>query len=379
MKTLENYVKLLGTMDHRQEAWKTSRPKFTEENLHFDRISEMDLSLNSMKVYTIEMRSSVIMRDLIFSLRPMQGWALSTRSMPINTDTVCLSSEFEDAESDYEGITEMFRRLDAGESRDKVREVLPLSVSNTYTFTLDHRVLVSFLKTLQEDYLNLWYEYGIPMLVECGLSLDELKESTVRSALEYYKIHDNEKINGIQQTGTMIHGHYQMKMALASQFLRQHYSKIKTGLWNIADDYYDLHMTQASKIDMVFYIDSHSYSRLMAMRAHWVIDWSMDMWGGIVGDFVKDMTTKEFWEFIPNGNGKTDPYWADVYNRVLREDPGMPCPIMCEWPAMLFIKEEEVGDSILLQKYKDLVSEGYIIDNPENEHRKKYIELGEEL
>jgi hypothetical protein len=365
-------------MDYRKEAWKTSRPKFTEENLHFDRIEEMDLSLNSMKVYTFEMRSSVIMRDLIFSLRPMEGWALSTRSMPINTDTVCLSSEYEKSHDDYSRIVHMFDMIKEGVPRDKVREVLPLSVSTTYTFTLDHRVLIGLLKTLHKHQFMLWIEYGIPLMVEAGMDMDDLERSTVGTFLEYYKIDDKEKINGISKTGNMIHGHYKMKMALASQFLRQHYSKIKIALWNTEFKVRDFNLCQADMIDIVFYIDDNSYSRLMAMRAHWVIDWSMDMWGGIVGDYVKDMTTKEFWEFIPNGNGKTDPYWADVYNRVLREDPGMPCPIMCEWPAMLDIKLEEVGDSILLQKYRDLVTEGYIIDNPENEHRKKYIELGGE-
>jgi len=376
MLTLQPYVKLLGKMDHRLDAWKTSRPKFTEENLNFNKVAEMDLSLNSMLVYTFEMRSSVIMRDLIFSLRPMGGWALSTRSMPIDEDTVRLSSEYYDRIEDGERVTEMLRRMRAGESRDKIRDILPLTVSSTYTFTIDYRVLISFIKNIEIVSPMLFQTYGIEMLMAADIGYDEYKLSTIGSSLEYYMIQDSEKVDGIQEAGNMIFGHYEMKAALASQFLRQHYSKIKTGLWNIVSEQGAvLDLNQGSMIPMAFYIDKQSYSRLISMRCHWVIDWSLDMWGGIAKDFIEKMTVKEFWEFIPNGNSKPDPYWADVYNRVLHEDPGIPCPIMCEWPAMLAERLSEIGDNPILDKYFELVGAGYIKDNPENEHRVKYLEL----
>jgi hypothetical protein len=374
MKTLDPYVKCLGKMDFRKEAWKTSRPKFNEENLNFDKVADMDLSLNSMLVYTLEMRSSVIMRDLIFSLRPMEGWALSTRSMPINEDTIRLSSEFRYKEKDYARITEMFRLLDDGASRDKVRDILPCTVSSTYTFTIDFRVLMSLCKTLKERSPMLFSIYGIAMLEATGTQA-EFNTTSVRSSYEYYEIQENELLNGIRKAGNVMFGHYKMKMALASQFLRQHYSKIKIGLWNDIDNYYDMNLNQASNVDVCFYIDHNSYHRLMSMRAHWVIDHSEDMWGGIVGDYTEGMSTKQFWEFIPAGGGKEDPYWADVYNRVLLEDPGIPCPIMTEWRGAIDERRKEVGDSKILDLYESLFDEGFVKDNPDNAHRKLYFKL----
>ena len=378
MKTLDTYVKLLGKMDQRRAAWKTSRPKFTEENLNFAKVEEMDLSLNSMLIYTFEMRSSVFFRDLIFSLRPIEGWALSTRSMPINRDTICLSSEFKDSGMGQDGIDQMFEKLKSGISRDHARDVLPLSVSSTYTFTMDYRVLISFCKNIEKLNHPLFLEYCYPMLNAAGIPVIKYEASTVQDSLVYYLIDDGEKINGIQQTGNMMHGHYKMKMALASQFLRQHYSKIKIGLWNIVYDYYNINLHQSDITDIVFYIDIHSYRRLMAMRSHWVLDHSMDMWGSIVGDYIKDMTAEEFWNFTPAGGGKTDPYWADCYNRVLLEDPGVPCPIMTEWPGAITERRKETPDSPVLDMYEKLFDEGFIKDNPENEHRIKYFNLLEE-
>ena len=166
-----------------------------------------------------------------------------------------------------------------------------------------------------------------------------------------------------------------MKMALASQFLRQHYSKIKTGLWNITYDYFDLDIRQRDLMDIVFYTDVHSYHRLMAMRSHWVIDHSADMWGGIVGDYIDTMTPLEFWQFTPAGAGKVDPYWADCYNRVLLEDPGVPCPIMTEWRGALDVRRKEIPVNPILDMYERMFDEGIIKDNPDNEHRIKYFEL----
>lgn len=374
MRTHKNYVRCLGKMDHRREAWKTSRPMFSEEELNFDKVAQMDLSLNSMLVFTFEIRSSALFRDLIFSLRPMEGWALSTRSMPISPDTVRLSSEFDDRDDEYAKIIKMFDLLDAGYSRDQAREVLPMSVSSTYTFTIDFRVLCSFCRTIEALNHDLFNEYCLPMLNTADV-VQEYTKSTVRPSYEYYAIDETERVFGVSQTGNMVFGHYTMKLAMASQFLRQHYSKIKTGLWNGVTDYYNLDLDQKDRMEMAYYIDANSYHRLMAMRSHWVIDWSMDMWGGMVGDYISTMSPQEFWEFTPAGGGKPDPYWADVYNRVLLTDPGVPCPIMTEWPAALEHRRKEIGDNPILDMYDKLFEKGFIKDNPENEHRQKFLSL----
>ena len=82
--------------------------------------------------------------------------------------------------------------------------------------------------------------------------------------------------------------------------------------------------------------------------------------------------------FTPAGAGKKDPYWADCYNRVLLEDPGVPCPIMTEWRGALDIRRQETPLSPVLDMYEQLFDEGIIRDNPDNEHRIKYFSLLEQ-
>lgn len=378
MKTFKPYVRCLAAMDERIAAWNTSRPNFQPGDLSFEEIERMDLSLNSMKVYTLEIRSSVLFRDLVLSLRPIQCWAQSTRSAPLDRDTLRISSEYSHFKEDDEKITEMIRRFDEGEPRDKVRGLLTTTISTIYTITIDHRVVMAFCKSLQILNPEVFDFYGIMMLEAIGGQKAYIN-STVHPIHPFCKITAAEKESErTEKTGSMIFGYYNMKCAMAAQFLRQHYSKIKIGYWDYIPQFFDTTFSQSDKIDVAFYIDEASYSRLMSMRAHWALDWSMDMWGALISDFIEGMTTEEFWNFLPNGGGKKDPYWADVYNRVLRKDPGLPCPIMCEWPAMIEAKKKEVGDSLVIHYYNALAKEGFIPNNPENEYRKLYLSLGEE-
>lgn len=378
MKTYEPYVKMIGVLDDRISAWNTSRPNFKPGDIPLEEVEQMDLSLNSMKVYTLEIRSSVIFRDLIFSLRPIQGWAQSTRSAPLDRDTLRISDEYSEFKEDNDKISEMISRFEDGESRDKVRGLLTTTISTVYTIVIDHRVLMGFLKSLEQINEAVFLRYGT-LFLKATNGFSDYSKSTVKPIHPFVSI--NEKERGEERTekaGSMIFGYYNMKCAMAAQFLRQHYSKIKIGYWDMLPNLFDTSLSQSDTVDVAFYIDEMSYARLMSMRSHWALDWSMDMWGALIGDYIKDMTIEEFWHFLPNGGGKKDPYWADVYNRVLRKDPGIPCPIMCEWPAMISRKEAEVGYSPVIQKYYDLADCGLIIDNPKNEHRMKYIELGGE-
>lgn len=379
MMTSSPYVKLLGKMDHREEAWRTSRPMFSEENMNFDGISKADISLNSMLIYTFEIRSSALFRDLIFSVRPINGWALSTRSMPIGWNTITISSEHNPSDECKARITKVINAVNRGDSIDSVRGLLPMSMSTVYTVTIDFRSLVAFLKTLSATSPYLFFVYGLKLIEAAGIENDYLT-TKVKESTEYYHIRYEERVPGITRTGGMVIGSYTMKSALASQFLRQHYSKIKTGLWNMLieltpNDTRNLCIYQDHPIDVVFYIDHSSYKKLMSMRSHWILDWHEDMWGGLVGDYVKDMSTEEFWEFIPAGGGREDPFFAEAYNRVTGEDPNVPCPIMTEWKGAIHKRKLELGDNIILKKYMDLFDEGFIKDNPDNEHRVKYIQM----
>lgn len=381
MKTLDPYVKLVGMVDGREHAWRVSRPALDEEDLQagLNKVYEMDLSLNSLKVFILEFRASTIFRDMVFSLRPLDGWALSTRSLNLTKDSLSISSEFNDVEG-YESGLKMIDLCDKGHSRDKTRDLLPTTTSTLFTVSMNGRVLISFCKSIEELNPRLFDLYCKKMLEATGME-DEYIKSTIKPVHPFLQITDNERLMGVGHSthGEEVVGYYKVKLALASQFLRQHYAKVKIGYWNNVSNYFNYMPLQSEEIEIVFYTNREAYHGLMSMRCHWALDWSMDMWGGIASDYIKDMRPSEFWDFLPYSNKGGDPYWADVYNRVLHADPGIPCPVMCEWPEMIERKHNDIGDSIILEKYEDLFKYRFIRDNPENIHRKKYLEIQNEI
>jgi hypothetical protein len=168
-----------------------------------------------------------------------------------------------------------------------------------------------------------------------------------------------------------------MKNALMSQFLRQHHSSVKTELWNLIPAYAEKYMDQNDEVNVTCYADKAAYVKLMSLRSHWFADWSEDMWGGIVGDFIQQMNPREFWEFLPNGNGKQDPYFRDMMSRVTREEHNLPCPIMCEWPDLIEARAEMYSASNpIIKAYRGLVAKGFIKDNLNNKYRRMYIDGG---
>ena len=374
-RTLNPYIKLVGKMDHRKHAWEASRPG-TQETPR-EEIICMDFSLNSMAVYHFEARTSGFFRDLIMSIRPIAPWALGVRSMPeVNRDNIAVSGEY-DNDMGYDGIDTFFARLEKGATRDNAREALPLTVASCYSFVIDYRALISFCQSIESLNERLFREYCIPLMFAADIDESEYKRTKLKSSLDYHIITPNEMIDGVVKTGNMVHGHYRMKMSMASQFLRQHHNKVKLGLWNMIPDYYHNDIRQSDIIDVVFYSDIHSYNKLMSMRSHWMLDWNMDMWGTLLGDYIKDMTVEDFWFFIPSGNNQPDPYFADNYNRVQRTDPGLPCPIMTECFYLIDERRKELGDNPVLDMYEGLFQQGLVKDNPENKYRLEYEAAGE--
>ena len=376
MNVREPKIEILGKMDHREDAWKISRPGFNFDDLNMDDIGSMDLSLNSMAVYTLKITSSILFRDLLFSIRPIHPWARSLRSAPLNTDNLALSGEFARG-TDWEIVLDVLREIEDGVPQDKARERLPMSLSTDFTVVMDYRTLAGLVKTMMAIDYQLYDIYGKLLIA----AIPEMQDSNVRSYEDSVLLSNNELVHSYDTAGEMIFGSYAMKTSLTSQFLRQHHSKIKVYYWNMCQSrgYTNLSMYQDDTIQTAYYIDKSSYHKLMSIRSHWFADWSNDMWGQIVGDYIKDMSVEEFWDFLPNGNGKEDPYHRDMISRVKGEEHNLPCPIMCETPSLIKRRLQIHGKNPIISKYIELLYSGYFTDNPSNEFRQMYMDNGGEV
>ena len=359
----EPFVKLLGVMDHREQAWKISRPNSWEETWNERQLETLDVSLNSMKMYHFHIRSSIMVRDLLFMMNPVHAWARATRSQELNHDTLKESSEYDYGQA---GIDHFISMLENGAIESEARRVLPMSLSTEYSVVVDHRTIIGFLRTLEAINCDIYAKY-LPLFTE---HIPEYELSNVKSFYSTYAIHSHDYPNGHSVSKGMITAFVKIPLMLAGQFIRQQKGKMKSSLFNMTRSL----AFQGDMVSILITIDEESYRSMIRKRCHWFADWVM--WDDIVYDYIKDMDTKEFWDFLPYSKGE-DPYFMDMIGRVtnpISTTSDLPCPVMCEYPDFVMQRHARFGDNKINNKWMDLVDEGYIKYNPMNELYKQYEE-----
>jgi hypothetical protein len=335
----------------------------------------------------------------------------------------------------YSELSEVIRLEDEGVALDVAKRRLPLYLMTTYNFTMDFRSLMCFLKTLDEcDRTNLQplilqYLLAIKETIiqykteEFKLWFNEIDEaSKAEWLLEYFYSHPSRSIydrlsipeswleqltwydgnenppmtraDKLKQVTSQVNrndltfelGVY-ISNALGAQFVRQHYSKIRCGYFNLVKNSPDGYLSLANDTceHKTYYIstgDVQALDQLVSRRTCYVaqFDWVDEFgWGSIIGGIVSKMTDEEFKQSLPcrgschtctitdetklrlhskTGHGSTDGHVPD-------ENPL--CPILVENKQWMKVRTDFYGsdvDSPVVKKWIEMSSK--IIDNPNN-------------
>ena len=370
---MKREIKLIAISDSRKEAWQFSRPTFNHGDMDIADAVKMDIGFNSVCMLTFQIKSSMLFRDFIFTLRPLMCWAMSSRDVPFTKDNITISDEFDGW--GQTGIDSAIQRVGDGEHQNQARQSLPMTLSTQFTINLDFRSACGLIKSMKAIDSELYETYGV-LFEEAMKDIDGFEGNAIKSFEDSYLFTTKEGIpHNLQKVGSMVNGCYDMNYAMMAQFLRQSHARIKTSIWNdiASSGYFEAAKCfQCDKVAVEFYIPESDYSRLMSVRSHWFADWATDMWGGMIGDYTRDMTLDEFWKFIPCGNGKPDPFYYHTLKRVSGDDLNEPCPIAIECPSLILDRAEAQGVNPVITRYMDLANAGYINDNPDNELRRTY-------
>jgi len=372
---IEPKVILVGFSDCRERAWKNSRPTFDSEDMKMQSALGMDMSFNSLCMLTFEVTSSVLFRDFLFAIRPIYAWAMSTRDVEFTEETLQLSAECGWGAHALDGILERTRE---GVDQNILRMDLPLTLSTTYTIAMDFRTVCGLIKTMRKIDTHLYCVYG-EMFQREICHIEGYKDNKIKEFSKSYLLTEEElEPSPLRRYGDMFYGSRRMNSALAAQFLRQSQSKVKIDIWNeIREVGYEeaCEMRQCDDVRVAYYIPANIYIALMVNRSHWFADWRNGMWGEIIGEYVEEMTIQEFWEFIPSGNGKPDPYHYHTLKRVNGDDLNSPCPIALEMPSLLYDRLDSQGPNPVIKRYINLYEQGYIKYNPDNKMQIAYKEM----
>jgi hypothetical protein len=375
-------ITLVTSSDARKEAWINSRPTFDHSDLEdpaaVEKLTSMDLSMNSIAQYVFDITSSVKFRDFLLSIRPIAPWCRSLRSAPLTKEwlKICGPTSFERHEMD--DIDECLAQIANGVPQDKARNILPMSLATTYTVAIDHRTLVSLLKSMQVVFPRMLLDQGAAFLEAIGKDVEWLDAQRIKPLHDAYIMTGKELRDAgdgrTEVVGEMIYSAFVTTYTHAAQLIRMHHAKVKTSIWTEAAAQGCLETgghRQSDLVSVAVYADRSTWLNMLSLRSHWFAEWNS--WSPVVESHLRGMSTEDFWNFIPNGGGRPDPYSRDMYSRISLEELNLPCPIMCEWPALVKARIQEQGANAIALNYEDLVTEGYIKNNPANIHRVTFI------
>lgn len=379
-------VSVLSSMDTVSNTWAMSKPpKEGVHQIEEKELLKMQLPTSGFLEYCLRIKSSILFRDLLFTVRPINPWAKSFRNIKYNSSTLKLSNEIEMYEGNgakilQEKIEDCISRVANGEAPDTVKQDLPILTETEYDVILSFRTIVNFLYTLEKE-VPQYFAFVFDAFSN-ALSIDkefylEIKKSSLIERLKLTK--EELAFDGFQKMLSINAIFKTIQCNLASQFLRQHTAIVKNELWNIAIRNFQqlFSMTCKDSIKVGAYLTDDAVRYLLSKRCCWFAqfdDSNTSSWDYILGDVVSSMNITDFKRALPcNGCSWKCDVKADMLSRAQRLDINPPCPICLENPELMKIRKAFYGKtSRILEKWEQLCSTMPL--NIDNELSKLYFE-----
>lgn len=396
-------VEVINQMDATREAWITSKPTISyssEEELRstINKMIEQDLPLSAFRQYHLRIESSLLFRDLLFTVRPCIAWSSSFRINPITPDRIF----FEDMEliNDEnrmldEGMEIPYKEFAEGKPLDSVKLGLYLGTMTQYVISIDSRTLMCFIATLH-DIDSEGFKYHISELCKVlGYnSFSELPKSSANSLFNKLKVNDKtdyscltpEEDYSISKYTELLDDHsfgsleVVVNASTGGQFLRQHFSLMKSQLFDYVFELGYKAMCFSKCSDRFKYISvgqRENFEQLVRRRSCWVCNMDyeyeksgVESWGDILKPFVEKLTPIEFAKILPcRCNWKNCSVSEETRLRLWKQkgiegvvpDENPVCPILLGDPDQVNKRIDFYhSDSAVIDKWKELVNSGYI-------------------
>lgn len=309
-------VEFLGSLDVRKEAWLTSRPFLREDEVHWDEVLDMDLSLQELAFYAFRFEAPVFWRELLASFRPFYLWSGSTRT----------HSHFDlDEEVFDEDILEASReRIAAYQEalkvypQDLARMELPMTIQTGFVFVFTPRSLSRIFQVLSnhpqphvQRMLEIW-KRALPG----DLQIPQ-------------KVRAQEPLPPPEELGEAVGSTFRYKAFEGTLVFR--YQAIRHAVWSVRDEFYQLSKTDPlfpaspgkRKIRMAILAERPFWEKTIQTRTCWIAHY--EIWEPV----MEVPPNYEAWKAsLPcQGDKAHCKYTEDIRNRLSGKDLGWPCPL----------------------------------------------------
>ena len=396
-------VEVLRSIDSTEEAWLTSKAtiKYDNEDELKKTVKEMasqDLPLSAFKQYHLRIESSILFRDLLFTIRPCIAWSSSFRINPIRPGNIFLESTIEPLKDRlvilHESLEEAYKWFEGGRPLDEVKTFLPVATMTQYVVSIDSRTLMCVIATLY-DMDKLGFAYHIMKLCNVlGYSdYGELPKTSANSL--YNKLCTGDTVNYSMLTPNESFRISEYKeysdycaelttitdLSTAGQVLRQHFSLMRYQGFDVVKTlgYVGVlrEFTCQDRLKCIAVGQVESFKQLIRRRICHVVHWDSEYetskiisWADILKPMISGISTKEFASLLPcKCNWKKCSVSEETRLRLWKNkgvagtvpDANTVCPILVGDPSLVQKRKEFYNsNSCIMSKWEDLVAEGFI-------------------
>jgi len=395
----EPSIVLKNYFDGRLDAWKYSRPhlEIKNEDEELSKIANLNLPVNGFAYLQFEITSSLLMRDILYMVRPSNNWARSNRTTLVTEDNLYYSSEYKQLirSSIYEGsnckaMEYHMKSIDQNIPQDIRKNYFLYAVSTSYSFACNPRTLSNLIYSLKdtalsnyatlfekalEDYDKPWNERCAPgdeIHIELpphnDFNIFESMSIDLKSDLgDYLEVKEYPEL-GLVSIDCELAG------SLSSQLQRQESGIIRSSL--IYDIYRlkDLEVLPASQIHTVrtqVIVSRDVAIKIAKTRSCWFAQFDKETawsWSRIVYAIAKELNLSKNDLLICQGDYKKCKFFEDQLAKLKAGNPegttgevNLPCPFITGLPEVYLLRKKKFdSDSKLMELWKDIVTDNTI-------------------
>jgi len=306
------------------KAWKYSRPKDTDSKL--DDILNLDLPVNEMFVFNLQIESTILEREIIASMKlPM--WARSSRVY--NVLNFVVDSEIYNRWSNtFENSrTAMLAVSSDGERQDEYRRFLPMFSLTEYTLQISMRDLIrlflyfNFLQ-FNVDYLHDFFERACDRILSVLTNFSLVTSDNIKR----YKFKNLLPANTNEWESYSVSDYLvicsKLPMSLRAQLIRHRALNVRDNLFELLSNpnFIGSDLTTEVNVEVSGHVDD--FKDVLMKRSCWAAQYNL--WSPFLNQ-IEEMIGGGL-DNLPCHAGAC-PYSKDVELRYTDKDPNAPCPI----------------------------------------------------
>lgn len=331
------------------DAWKHSRPNDKPQN--WETVAAIDVPVNEMEDFILEMFVPIIIRELVFTLRDHVAWARTSRVDNLN-DWPIFGDSLERNRAEYKALAVRMATMMQSGIQDDFRMCLPLAYMTHFTLKISARSLVKLTQAVADLALA---THGVTRIM-----MEDFYEALMdcMTGTPYKKLASDKKYQPLElvpkewepfhePSAVVLGGMIAMRIpfvpiALRAQLVRHRPISIRDNLHYKLNDG-DLYQPISTHVDVELAMTVQQAISLVKKRNCWISQ--DDLWFPVLNTINHALGRNNAALILPCNGCNHCPIARDNVLRYQEQDPAPPCPIWLAMEKKTYISDEQTANA----------------------------------